>query len=125
MEIIVTERLVNVTDGSILGFLVSAGGQYKVAVTQAFGKENGVEDMDIAEFLDVPTIEAVPAGPKQYAVVERNIGFMEDLQDTPSEIMGAMRVFWGYVFKDQHIVPLDSKVAFDRMIAEAKGLVVE
>lgn len=125
MDVFVTDKLVSVVDGTIVGYLVSAGGQYKIAVTKGFGEMQGVNDIDIADFLDVPTVGVVPIYPSSYAVHDKNIGFMEDLRDTPSEVLGDTKVFYGWMFRDQHIVPLDSQAAYARMILEAKGGLVE
>lgn len=125
MDVFVTEKLVNITDGTILGYLVSAGGLYKVAITSDFGKAHGVQDMDIADYLDVPVIEVVPAGKSEYAVISANIAYLDYLADTPVDRLNGNRVCYGYVFQEQNIVPLDSQAAFDRMIAEAQGTLVE
>lgn len=125
LRIEVTDKLVSVRDEEVIGFLVSAGGQYKVAITKAFGAEHDVMDIDIAQWFDLPELEVVPCGRNQYAMKERSLGFIEELADTPVENMGGNKVLYGYMFCDQHIVPLDSQAAFDRMLREANGDVIE
>ena len=121
----ITDKLVSVRDEEVIGFLVSAGGQYKVAITKAFGAEHDVPDIDIAQWFDLPELEVVPCGKSQYAMRDRSLGFMEELADTPVEDLGGTKVCYGFMFKDQHIVPMNSQAAFDRMIKEAKGDVIE
>lgn len=125
MDVFVTEKLVNITDGTILGYLVSAGGLYKVSVTSDFGKAHDVQDIDIADYLDVPVIEVVPVGKTEYAVVMSHVAYLDYLADTPVDRVNGNRVCYGYVFQEQNIVPLNSQAAFDRMIAEAQGALVE
>lgn len=125
MNVYVTDKLVSVRDNKPLGYLVSAGSQYKVAVTQSFGEAHNVEDMSIAEFLDVNEIPVVPVGRSEYAVLESNIGYFEELADVPVERNDGKRICYGYVFKEQNIVPLDSEAAFERMLKDASGQLIE
>ena len=125
MDIFVTDKLVNVTDGTILGYLVSAGGKYKVAVTKGFGEMRDVQDMAIAEFLDVPCTGVVPVNRSGYAIVDNSFGYVADLADTPMEVIGDNVAIYGYMFSRHHIVPFDSQTAFGRMVAEAKGSLIE
>lgn len=125
MRVDVTDKLVSQSSGEVIGFLVSAGGQYKVAVTEAFGVAHAVADMDIAAWLEVPCLEVIPAGKKGYAIIDRSLGFMEEFADSPVEYLGDRKVYYGHLFNEQSIVPMDSEVAFDRMVKEAEGRVFE
>lgn len=125
LKIEVTAKLVSVHNEEVIGFLVSAGWQYKVAITKAFGVEHGIADIDIAQWFEIPELAVVPVGRSKYAMCDRSMGFIAELADVPVEDMGDTKAYYGYIFRDQHIVPLDSQAAFDRMIKEAKGDVVE
>lgn len=121
MSIEITDKLVDVRSGEIIGYLVSAGGQYKVAVTEDFGREIGVVDIYIADFYDVPVIEVVSIIGNRYAVVERSLGFIEEYADVRMTSFGNDHAYWGYLFKDQHIVPFNSSYAVERMLREVNG----
>lgn len=125
IHIDITEKLVSVRDEEVIGFLISAGGQYKVAVTKAFGVEHDIPYIDIAQWFSVPELSVVPIGKTKYAMCDRSLGFVDELKDTPVEDLGGTKVYYGYMFRDQHIVPMDSQAAFDRMIKEANGDVIE
>lgn len=125
MNIEITDKLVSVVGGAVIGFLVSAGGQYKVAVTKAFGAEKEIPDIDIAQWLELPEMQVVPCGHKHYGVADRSLGYMDELSSTPIEELGDSKVYYGYMFRDQHLVPFDSEAAFERMIKEASGDVVD
>lgn len=125
MRLEITDKLVSIKDESVIGFLISAGGQYKVAVTKDFGVAIGVSDMDIAEYLVAPIHYVVPIGANRYAMYDRRMGFLEEYADIPVEDIGNQKVYWGYLFQEQHIVPMNSQTAVDRMIKEAEGCATE
>lgn len=121
MEIQITDKLVSVIDNTVLGFLVSAGGTYKVAVTKSFAQENEIVDADLGEYYDVPELSVVPIRNNQYGLVSNSVGYIADFCDTPVGILSDMTAFYGYMFRDQHIVTLDSISAFERMIRDVES----
>lgn len=125
MAVEITDKLVSVIDEGVIGFLVSAGGRYKVAITKAFGIEKEIRDIDIAQWLELPTMQVVPCGRGHYGVVDRSLGYLDELGSTPYEDIGVSKVYYGYMFKEQHLVPFNSEAAFERMIKEANGDVIE
>lgn len=122
MKLEITDKLVSSLDGKVLGFLVSAGGAYKVAITHDFGVAIGVSDMDIAEYLDVAETEVVPVRGDKYACVSRSLSFFEDYALTPVyALSGDKTLYYGHLFEARHIVSLNSQSAIDRMVREAEG----
>ena len=125
MDITLIGKIVNVLDNTIIGYQVSAGSVYTVAVTKGKAKEIGVVDIDLAEYFDLNEIIAVPTGKTTYGVVDQSSFYMEDYRDIPRDVLGDKKLYYGYCFDDRYIVTLDSDIAIKRMIDSANGTYIE
>lgn len=121
MKVEAVAKLVRFDDESVIGFLANAGGQYSVAITKQFGHEHDVMDIDIAEWFELPVRVVVPIGVSAFAMQDKSQGYLEEYSSSPVETLGDRKVYYGYLFDDRYIVPLNSEAAWNRMIKEAEG----
>jgi hypothetical protein len=121
MDLTIVGKLINPVTNDIFGYQISAGGAYTICVTEEKAKELNVQDIDIAQYLDVNEIEAVPIGTNKYGVVSNSSAFFEDFATEPRGLFGDKDLYYGYYFKDSSRVSINSDVALNRMIAEKQG----
>jgi hypothetical protein len=106
----------------VVGVTITLGGDYTCSVSVEKAKELGVEDIDIIQYMDYTNVDVIPIGTNKYALPEHKTSFFEDFADVPSDYFGDRRIYYGYLFEDRFIVPLDSESAINRMVLEKKGI---
>lgn len=125
MEFEIVNKLVHTKpngEKDVIGFGISLGRSYTCSVTVDKAKELGVRDISIAHLMDFDETEIIPISKTSYGVVTNNSGFFEEFADSPFDYFGDRKLYYGYFFEDRFIVNLDSDIAINRMISEAKGV---
>ena len=114
-------KLVNPITEKTIGYKISVGTPYTAVVTKGYAQQIGVDDIDIAEYYDLEVTEAVEVGKDKFGVVANSTAFIEDLASAPVDYFGDNKTYYGYIFKDNQIVTLNSDSAIQRMLASKTG----
>ena len=115
MELYVAEKLVDVRNHNIIGYIVS-NTTNKVAVTQHIVEQLG---LGWAEFAECGSTECVTYNGK-FGRVGMAIYYNEEENDVPyyKRTDGTIQI-WGYIFMPYHLISLDNETAIKNCIIDA------
>ena len=116
----ITGKLVQ--NGSIIAYKISADGNYCAIVTKEKAIQLGIEDAEIAEYLDLDETEVVRINHDFYGVVSKASSFFEEFAYEPVSYFGSHKLYYGYLFEDQFIMPMNNDLAIERLLREEKGV---
>lgn len=113
----IMRRLLDKRTNDTVGYVITCGNSYTVPVSVEKAKELGVEDIDIAHLMKMDSYEVISHNAK-YALLNHSVDYNEDLATVPIDRDKLGVYMYGYLFKNEDIIPLDSEPAIQRMLTE-------